>query len=149
MISGPEPQRSYFETMLKTQFSASALKTLLVCGKATDVSSEKQMGNCTVVPFLNAAQLNQAICATDVVICRSGYSSVMDLATLEKKVIFIPTPGQTEQEYIAEYFHQKNVAPYYKQDNFQLNTALMEVRKYSGFRSFDAKDNLRTIIAQL
>lgn len=149
VISGPEPQRSYFEAIIKDQFSASALKTLLVCGKATEVSPEKQIGNCTTVPFLNAAQLNQAICASDVVICRSGYSSVMDLAVLEKKVIFIPTPGQTEQIYLAEYFQQKNIAPCYKQSNFELNTALLEVKKYSGFHSFEGKNNLRTIIAQL
>lgn len=149
VISGPEPQRSYFESAIQEQFSASALKTLLVCGKATDTSIEKQVGNCTVVPFLNAAQLNRAICASDVVICRSGYSSVMDLATLEKKVIFVPTPGQTEQEYLAEYFQQKNVAPYYKQYSFKLSTALMEARKYSGFHSSEEKNNLRTIIAQL
>jgi uncharacterized protein (TIGR00661 family) len=149
VISGPEPQRSYFEAIIKEQFSASALKTLLVCGKATEASTEKHIGNCTIVPFLNAVQLNQAICASDVVICRSGYSSVMDLATLEKKVIFIPTPGQTEQIYLAEYFQQKNIAPCYKQSNFELNSALMEVKKYSGFHSFEGKNNLRTIIAQL
>ncbi len=149
IISGPEPQRSFFEAIIKEQFSASALKTLLVCGKATDASTEKQIGNCMVVPFLNAAQLNHAICASDVVICRSGYSSVMDLATLGKKVIFIPTPGQTEQEYLAKFFKQKNIAPYYKQSNFELNIGLMEVKNYSGFHSFEGKNNLRTIIAQL
>jgi uncharacterized protein (TIGR00661 family) len=149
VISGPEPQRSYFEAIIQEQFSTSVLKTLLVCGRAAEASPEKQIGNCTIVPFLNAAQLNQSICASDVVICRSGYSSVMDLAILEKKVIFIPTPGQTEQEYLANFFQQKNIAPCYKQSNFELNIALMEVKKYNGFHSFEGKNNLRTIIAQL
>lgn len=149
VISGPEPQRSYFEAMLKTQLAASPLKTLLVCGKAHDKGPAIQIGNCSVVPFLTANELNQAICAADVVICRSGYSSVMDLAVLEKKVIFIPTPGQTEQIYLGDYFQQKNIAPCYKQSNFELNTALMEVKKYSGFHSFEGRSNLQTIIAQL
>jgi hypothetical protein len=70
--------------LLKEQFSASALKTLLVCGKAHDKGPAIQIDNCSVVPFLTANELNQAICAADVVISRSGYSSVMDLATLKE-----------------------------------------------------------------
>lgn len=149
VISGPEPQRSYFEAMLKTQLTASPLKTLLVCGKAHDKGPAIQIDNCSVVPFLTANELNQAICAADVVISRSGYSSVMDLATLSKKAIFIPTPGQTEQEYLAEFFSDKKIAPWYKQSDFELNTALHEVGKFSGFQSFASENKLQTIVAQL
>jgi len=56
----------------------------------------------------------------------------MDLAALGKKAIFIPTPGQTEQEYLADYFYKKKI--YFKMDQkeFDLKVALKNVEKYNG-----------------
>ena len=60
---------------------------------------------------LNGEELNQAMVDADIVISRSGYSTIMDLARLGKKAIFIPTPGQTEQtSYLAEHFYKERIA---------------------------------------
>jgi UDP-N-acetylglucosamine:LPS N-acetylglucosamine transferase len=68
------------------------------------------------------------------IISRSGYSTIMDLAVLGKKAFFIPTPGQFEQEYLAERFQEMGIAPFAKQQNFKLEN-LYEITKYSGFNS--------------
>ena len=67
----------------------------------------------------------------EVVICRSGYSTVMDLMALEKKAIFIPTPGQTEQEYLAKWLMDRKMALVYIQKKFNLKNALSEALSFN------------------
>ena len=98
IVSGPEPQRSIFEELLKKQLIASKLKALLVLGK-TEENKEEDIENLKVISHLNAKSLNQQMVNANVVISRSGYSTVMDIAKLHKKAIFVPTPAQTEQLY--------------------------------------------------
>jgi predicted glycosyltransferase len=50
----------------------------------------------------NAEELNQIICASEFVVARCGYSTIMDLIKLQKRALLIPTPGQPEQEYLAQ-----------------------------------------------
>ena len=83
-------------------------KSLIVLGKP-ELKNEEQIGNLTIKSHLKANDLNTAILQSHLVICRPGYSTIMDLAKLGKKAIFIPTPGQTEQEYLADYCMKKNI----------------------------------------
>jgi predicted glycosyltransferase len=68
--------------------------------------------------------LAEAIAGADMVVCRSGYSTLMDLVLLGKKAILIPTPGQTEQEYLARHLQEHGIYPYCAQVAFELNSAL-------------------------
>jgi UDP-N-acetylglucosamine:LPS N-acetylglucosamine transferase len=77
-----------------------------------------------VVNILDAEELNEKIEQSDIVICRSGYTSIMDLIKLRKKAILIPTPGQTEQEYLAIFHYQKGTFLSYRQEHFNLSKAL-------------------------
>lgn len=74
----------------------------------------------TVYPHLPAADLAEIILSSEWIICRSGYSTLMDLAALGKKAILIPTPGQTEQEYLAKQLSQKGMAIALTQSKFSL-----------------------------
>ena len=65
--------------------------------------------NIEVISFLTSKKLNQAIAESEIVISRSGYTTLMDLVLLEKKAILIPTPGQTEQEYLADHFFEQKI----------------------------------------
>jgi len=133
IISGPEPQRSVFERRLMEQFIETNLKFLVVCGKTDE---EKRVGiydHITLANYLSSEEIQEAMQNSKIVIARSGYSTIMDLATLGKKAIFIPTPGQTEQEYLAEELKQKKIAFFQKQSEFNLEQALIEWEKYSGF----------------
>jgi UDP-N-acetylglucosamine:LPS N-acetylglucosamine transferase len=68
----------------------------------------------------------------DVIISRSGYSTIMDIAMLHKKAIFVPTPGQTEQLYLAKYYYDQNMAYAMHQHQFDLNKALGELAYFKG-----------------
>ena len=154
VLSGPEPQRSIFEKKIRQQLSElkiSEAQYLLVRGTQTPTKDDAEtMPNLEIYDVLTSHLLNKKIMESEVVICRSGYSSIMDLVKLQKEAILIPTPGQTEQEYLAaKLMHQKQFFSQ-KQDNLDLKTALKEYIEYQNFMYFEANDNtLKEIIGEL
>lgn len=150
LLSGPEPQRSIFEKKILDQLKGTALNTLLVQGIAEEKQSRKFSGKCEIVNFMGAEELQQEILSSNTIICRSGYSTVMDLAVSGKKnIVFVPTPGQTEQEYLAKRFAGKNIAFTCTQRAFHLQTALEKVKSYEGFAPLKKNDLLKTAVDDL
>lgn len=142
IISGPEPQRSVFEKRMLEQLTKANLKALLVEGKTEVEQKIETKGNVKIVSHLRSAEMQEAILSSKIIIARSGYSTIMDLAVLGKKVILIPTPGQTEQEYLAELLMQKNSAYSQTQRNFDLEKALKESENYNGFDTVETNNDL-------
>lgn len=104
LLSGPEPQRTMLENILLSKFTDPSKPIAIVRG--TSLSLAKQPDHIDVYDFPDAATLRQLILSAETVICRSGYSSLMDLHLLGKKnLLLVPTPGQPEQEYLARYWH--------------------------------------------
>jgi hypothetical protein len=66
----------------------------------------------------------------------------MDLWKLGKKAVFVPTPGQTEQEYLANELKKNGTAFYQTQSQFNLIEALRESENYKGFEGFNLSANL-------
>lgn len=122
LLSGPEPMRSHLETKLLQQLEGLEGEHLLIRGLPSERSPERR-GNLEIKDFANAEFLAQNLPAAEYIICRSGYSTLMDLAPMpDKKLLLIPTPGQTEQEYLARTQVQSGEAlAVYKQSDFQLN----------------------------
>ena len=108
LISGPEPQRSLFEFQIVNQLKDCKNKVLLVRGlpKGKEPMALNHP-NVEVFDHLGEKELNQKILQSRYIVCRSGYSTLMDLYILRKSAIIIPTPGQTEQEYLAKYLDGK------------------------------------------
>ncbi len=146
IVSGPEPQRNIFEELLKKQLIASKLKAVLVLGK-TEENKEEEIENLNVISHLNAKSLNQQMVNANVIISRSGYSTVMDIAKLHKKAIFVPTPGQTEQLYLAKYFYDKNSAFAMHQKELDILKALQKVEYLSPLKSDDYEVNWQELLS--
>jgi uncharacterized protein (TIGR00661 family) len=139
LISGPEPQRSIFEMIITTAVTKVGSKSyLIVKGKPESVNKCQE----NEVNHLSAAELNEAIESSQLIISRSGYTTIMDLCKLEKKAVFVPTPGQTEQEYLAEQLKKNGTAFYQNQNEFDLELALNESKKYKGFGGYSTNSNL-------
>lgn len=102
VISGVEPQRTIFEEALIRKYKNKAEDMLIVCGQPQTVKNERKDGNISLVAHLPDAEMAAVILGAKKIICRSGYSSIMDLEALKclYKAELIPTPGQTEQEYL-------------------------------------------------
>jgi len=139
IVSGPEPQRTILEKGLILALKDRKEKSLIVLGKP-ELKNAEQIGNLTIKSHLKASDLNTAILQSHLVICRPGYSTIMDLAKLGKKAIFIPTPGQTEQEYLAENFMSKRICYSQKQSDFNFELAIKESKKYNGFATSDNRN---------
>ena len=104
LLSGPEPQRTLLEGMLLKQLEQLEVRSLVVRGLPHSKQKLHLTSLIQIENHLTAKELQARLLASELVICRSGYSSIMDLAALGKKALFIPTPGQTEQEYLAQLF---------------------------------------------
>ncbi|GHT31514.1 glycosyl transferase [Bacteroidia bacterium] len=108
IVSGIEPQRSIFEKILIEELSKKDFQSLIVCGQPTAHGLQiRASGNASIVSHLSSEEMEFYLQNTPTVICRSGYSSIMDLLTLGCTAILVPTPGQTEQEYLAEYLSKE------------------------------------------
>ena len=107
LLSGPEPQRSMLEESLTQQLKLSGKKSLLVRGKP-DENTSMTDGNLEIISSVNDEQFIRFLHPDTCLISRPGYSTLMDLAVLKhRNLVFIPTPGQTEQEYLAERLKTK------------------------------------------
>lgn len=137
LISGPETQRSIFEDLILKQARSIPLDFLIVRGMPEIPKTLEIHLNIDIVSHLNAIEMKTAMLSADIIVCRSGYSSLMDLWTLKRKVIFVPTPGQTEQEYLAEKCMQEGIAYFEKQSKFNLTFALEKSREYKGFSKLE------------
>lgn len=105
IVSGPEPQRSYFQELLTTILENIGRPSLIVCGQP-EKTYDEQHRHLRIVSHLDDDALAKVILECRTLICRSGYSTIMDLDKLKKQAIIIPTPGQSEQEYLAYYHHR-------------------------------------------
>ncbi|MEO6668935.1 MAG: glycosyltransferase [Ferruginibacter sp.] len=131
MISGPEPQRSIFEKVLLPQLEQ--IKGSVVFLRGMPLAKDELLTvnkNVTIYNHVPAASLNKMIQESKLVVARCGYSTIMDLAVLNQRAILIPTPGQTEQEYLAGYLKEKNLFYTVKQEGFCLEKEIENVNKF-------------------
>ncbi len=134
LVSGPEPARGEFEAILRKQLGDYKGNYVLLLGKPGEVNAESDN---KIYNHLQDSELEREFQAADLLISRSGYSTIMDLYNLRKKAVFIPTPGQTEQEYLADRFMGLGMFFTMPQGEFNLNIAIEEYNKYSGFEVID------------
>ncbi|MES2812914.1 MAG: glycosyltransferase [Bacteroidota bacterium] len=136
IISGPEPQRTLLEEKLITELSLYQGNVLFIKGKIEPEQIVEKTEQFTFYNYMNSEQLEVAFNESKIILCRSGYTTIMDLAYLEKKAFFIPTPGQYEQEYLAKKFKNEGLAPSCKQDKFKLSK-LDKLGLYRGFSNIE------------
>jgi uncharacterized protein (TIGR00661 family) len=145
IISGPEPQRTLFEKKLISNLQNYSEKSIILQGK-TEIEATTKMGNTTLISHLPTANLQSLINKANIIICRSGYTSIMELASLNKKAIFVPTPGQTEQKYLAKKLKEKGLYYSMEQDDFNIKIALKEQILYTGI---DMKNNSNLLLSHI
>ncbi len=134
LLSGIELQRNILEKKLVIELDKTDKKILFVRGLLNPTTKLKNTQTMKFVDFLNQTELIKALNESELVIARSGYSTIMDLAVLQKKAFFIPTPGQTEQEYLAQHLNDLKISPFAKQSNFKIEL-LDKITNYSGFET--------------
>ena len=135
VLSGPEPQRSILEQRLLEQAMTLPRKFIFIRGQTQSKEHYFVSENVEVVSYLTSKDLNDVLQASKVLVCRSGYSSIMDLTALGKKALLIPTPGQTEQEYLARNLSEQQLFLSQHQDAIDMEAGLNGLSKTTGFKS--------------
>lgn len=110
VLSGLEPQRTILEREIAARYAGKEERVLIVQGLLNRPNTRMKRGNITLVPYLGDEELAGVLHGARHIIARSGYSTIMDLEALGvlEKAELIPTPGQSEQEYLA-FWAQKRI----------------------------------------
>lgn len=148
LLSGPEPQRTILEKRIWVQLGVFPGNVVFVRGLPGGGAVLEGMANVRVYDHLPARALNEVMVRTKLVLARAGYSTVMDLVRLRKRSVLIPTPGQTEQEYLGRYLAEKRIALCVRQAGFSLTEALRRADKFPYVTIREKGDLLRDVIAQ-
>ena len=146
LLSGPEPQRSIFEKRLLNELKSYEGRVLFVKGKIENERAEQENGHFTIVNYMTSNELEDAINKSAVILARSGYTTIMDLAKLGKAAFLIPTPGQFEQEYLSKRFSEKGIISSCEQDEFSIDK-LEAVKDCEGFDSIDSSINFTDLFS--
>ena len=102
LMSGQENQRTVLENMLIDALDGCGRNVLFVRGVGDSRAPLVDTDNIKFCNLLSGNELRDALMAAELIICRAGYSTLCDVVALKKRAVIIPTPGQTEQEYLAE-----------------------------------------------
>ncbi len=141
LLSGTEPQRTKLENKLLQEIKNYNGNIIFVRGLLSKTEVLVNTSNTIFHNFLPKKQLEQIILESKIVLARSGYSTIMDLAILQKKCFFVPTPKQSEQEYLAKHLKKMGIAPFSTQKKFKISD-LKQLRDYRGFTATVKKENL-------
>jgi UDP-N-acetylglucosamine transferase subunit ALG13 len=131
ILSGPEPQRSILENRLIDELVHYAGTADVIRGLPASDIVLPSTNHIRFYNHLPAEEVSRKIAEAEFVISRTGYSTVMDLIQLKKKSILIPTPGQTEQEYLADHLTKNKIAYCSQQNDFSLRTSLKKAREFA------------------
>ncbi|MFT3932485.1 MAG: glycosyltransferase [Chitinophagaceae bacterium] len=151
LLSGPEPQRSILDKVLMEQLTKHHLQSIVVCGLPGIDKSENALPGITRHSHLPAHAIEALINEAEIIVCRSGYSTLMDILPLGKKCIVIPTPGQGEQEYLANLLSEKGYACAAQQENVDLPILIEKAKmlQLPNLASLKNDQKLETLITAL
>ncbi|HBE40370.1 MAG TPA: hypothetical protein DDW27_04060 [Bacteroidales bacterium] len=107
ILSGPEPQRGILEKKVTGLLMNTGHRAIILGGKPHEKLSVRSSGNIIYHSHLNRHAMKNIITGSESVITRPGYTTIMELVSLNCSALLIPTPGQTEQEYLARYLSGK------------------------------------------
>ena len=130
IFSGPEPQRTILENKVVDQIVNYPATATIVRGLPGERNIIPSTNTIHFYNHLSSKELNNEAMKAEFIVSRSGYSTIMDIAALRKKSILIPTPGQTEQEYLAYYLMKKQFSFCVKQNNFSLLENIQEAKRF-------------------
>jgi len=150
VISGPEPQRTIFENIIFKELENFSGRVVLIRGIPEEKAVPKIKNQLVEIKnHLSAAALNRIMQQSKFVISRSGYSTIMDLVKIQQKAILVPTPGQTEQEYLAVYLQQQELFYAVQQKEFSLAEAIKTAESFPFKQISGSGDKLDNVVKQL
>jgi UDP:flavonoid glycosyltransferase YjiC (YdhE family) len=131
LLSGPEPQRSQLQKIVLKQVLHLECRCVILQGIPGKTGRTDLTSYVTMYSHLNSSELRNLLRLSKYVICRSGYTGIMDLALMKKKAMIIPTPGQTEQEYLARFLTARGMFLSCRQEDLELGRAIGQLSEFN------------------
>ncbi len=131
ILTGPEPQRTILEKLILKDIETIAGKTLLVRGLPASEETIQTASNIVIKNYLPGIEMQLAFEQSETIISRSGYTTVMEILSMQKRSILIPTPGQTEQEYLAGILQKQGLIFTISQNKFSILNAVQQAKQFS------------------
>ncbi len=148
VLSGPEPQRSLLEKILVRRLRKRPWKVLIIRGLPWKRQGGTVYGNIQLVSHLPPALFYTYLKRAKYIIARAGYTGIMDLVATGRSALLIPTPGQTEQEYLAERLASENYFVSMPQDDIDLEEAFALLEKTRPFPVREGPDPWKVLIKE-
>jgi predicted glycosyltransferase len=137
LLSGPEPQRSIFEKIILKELELHPQQNAIILkGIPGEPEQSSTLPGVVIYNHLPDRAISHLIRSARTIICRPGYSTLMDLVTLGRNAVLVPTPGQTEQEYLAGHLSANGMFIMMEQDGFSLSAAVEAGKDLPGFIGF-------------
>ena len=133
-LSGPERTRIELEKNILFQIDKLKGK-IVIAGGNPDVESKEISKNIEFHSFLNKNEQEKFMNRAKFLIIRSGYTTLMEIVELDKKALLIPSPGQTEQEYLADYYEEQGYFHHVHQNKLNLKEDIKISSKFKGFKA--------------
>jgi hypothetical protein len=149
MLSGPEPQRTRLEKIILKQIPDLAVTTMILRGLPGNGQTRKIGPQHFLISHLPTPGLQIFMEKAGYILCRSGYSSIMDLVQMQKKAMLIPTPGQTEQEYLAKYLDRKGIFLTCRQHELDLQGVIPMLDQFEPVFAFPERDYWTNLLSGL
>ena len=150
LLSGPEPMRGILEKTILAQLGTEKQSHFnIVAGNPAGSVPENLPDHVTYHTHLNAVQINELMQKSALVICRSGYSTLMDLVVMKTRALLIPTPGQAEQEYLGKRLLDQGVSFCQNQSLLNLNIDIPLALTFPGFQQFNNRNDFRVVLNDL
>src|SRR5690554_15997 len=144
ILSGPEPQRTFLENKIAKKLNKLPGRHVIVRGRI-DSDTIPTSDKIEYYSFLHEKRLENFISCCKVVICRSGYTSILDMVQMDAKACFIPTPQQPEQKYLAKRMKQKGWFHAVSQKDFGIKD-LQKAAEQSTFQPSDFREKMDGVI---
>lgn len=132
-LSGPEPQRTLLQNVIFSQLSALKGRIVIALGLPGG-SAPPAPEHIQIYPYLDRTGQEEMMNRSRLVICRSGYTTLMELAELGRRALLIPTPGQSEQLYLAKTLRQRGLLHSVMQNKLDLARDLPLAMNYPGYQ---------------
>jgi uncharacterized protein (TIGR00661 family) len=132
-ITGPEPQRTFFENKMLSQIKHLDGNIIVTLGKSEFLKNNFNE-NIKFYSYLNKHEREDLLNRSKILISRSGYSTILDLSVLGIKALMCPTPGQIEQEYLAKYHNKKGTFYSVSQDKINIMNDIEKTWKTTGIK---------------
>jgi len=150
ILSSVEPQRTILEKKIISFFQEnSSCKAILIRGVADKTESIERVEQLTNINQASEKELKSLLEASEVVVCRSGYTGIMELASINKRAVLIPTPGQPEQEYLAAYLSSYPLFSCINQDELTFLQLLLAAEKTKNYSFSFSSDLLMKAIQEI